>query len=105
MLRSGIALAGANTSLSKGGDEGLASAEKMAGLRLSGTELVVLSACETGVGTVQRGEGVLGLKRALILSGAKTVVLSLWKLPSRPRSRSWRRSTPRWGPGPPRPRP
>jgi CHAT domain-containing protein len=83
MLRSGIVLAGANTSLREGRDDGVVSAEKILGLRLKGTELVVLSACETGVGEVKGGEGVFGLKRAFILSGAKTVVMSLWSVPSK----------------------
>ena len=83
MLRSGIVLAGANTSLAEGRDDGIVSAEKILGLKLRGTELVVLSACETGVGDVQTGEGVFGLKRAFILSGAKTVVMSLWSVPSK----------------------
>ena len=82
MLRSGIALAGANTSQKQGKDYGLVSAEKVLGLKLKGTELVVLSACQTGVGDVQAGEGVFGLKRAFILSGARTVVMSLWSVPS-----------------------
>jgi len=83
MLRSGIALAGANTSQRQGKDYGMVSAEKILGLHLKGTDLVVLSACETGVGEVQTGEGVFGLKRAFLLSGAKTVVMSLWSVPSR----------------------
>jgi CHAT domain-containing protein len=83
MLRSGIALAGINLSLKEGKDEGIMSAEKVMGLKLIGTDLVVLSACETGVGDVQSGEGVFGLKRAFILSGAKAVILSLWSVPSR----------------------
>ncbi len=82
MLRSGIVLAGVNTSLKKGKDDGLVSAEKILGLKLKGTDLVVLSACETGIGDIQSGEGVFGLKRAFILSGAKTVVMSLWSVPS-----------------------
>ena len=82
MLRSGIVLAGANRSLSEGSDEGLVSAEKILGLRLRGTELVTLSACETAVGDVRTGEGVFGLKRAFLLSGAKTLVMSLWSVPS-----------------------
>ncbi|MDD5771892.1 MAG: HEAT repeat domain-containing protein [bacterium] len=81
MLRSGIALAGANTSLNLGRDKGIVVAEKISGLRLRGTELVVLSACDTGVGEVKKGEGVFGLKRAFILAGAKTLVMSLWKVP------------------------
>jgi CHAT domain-containing protein len=83
MLRSGIALAGANASLKEGRDDGIVSAEKILGLRLKGTDLVVLSACETGTGEVKIGEGVFGLKRAFILSGAKTVVMSLWSIPSK----------------------
>lgn len=82
MLRSGIVLAGANRSLSEGTDEGLVSAEKILGLRLRGTDLVTLSACETAVGDVRTGEGVFGLKRAFLLSGAKTLVMSLWSVPS-----------------------
>jgi len=83
MLRSGIVLAGVNTSLEEGSDAGMVSAEKILGLKLKGTDLVVLSACETGVGDVQSGEGVFGLKRAFITSGAKTVVMTLWSIPSK----------------------
>jgi len=83
MLRSGIVLAGANASLKEGRDDGVVSAEKILGLRLKGTELVVLSACDTGTGEVKSGEGVFGLKRSFILSGAKTVVMSLWSITSK----------------------
>lgn len=83
MLRSGIALAGVNRSLPQGQDDGLVTAEKILGMRLLGTDLVTLSACETGVGDIKAGEGVFGLKRAFILAGARTVVLSLWSVPSR----------------------
>jgi CHAT domain-containing protein len=82
MLRSGIALAGVNSSLANGTDDGFVTAEKILGMRLKGTDLVTLSACETGVGELHDGEGVFGLKRAFILAGARTVVLSLWSVPS-----------------------
>ena len=82
MFRSGLALAGINRSLREGKDEGMMSADKVMGLRLLGTDLVALSACETGVGDVESGEGVFGLKRAFVLSGARSVILSLWSVPS-----------------------
>lgn len=82
MLRSGIVLAGVNGALARGRDDGLVTAEKILGMRLLGTDLVTLSACETGVGDITAGEGVFGLKRAFILAGARTVVLSLWSVPS-----------------------
>jgi tetratricopeptide (TPR) repeat protein/CHAT domain-containing protein len=86
MLRSGLALAGANTflrgaALPTEAEDGLLTAEDVAGMDLLDTELVVLSACDTGLGAVHAGEGVFGLRRAFIVAGAKTLVMSLWKVP------------------------
>ena len=76
LLRSGIVLAGADVS----GDHSLLTALELAGLNLWGTELVVLSACDSGRGEIKRGQGVYGLRRALIVAGAETVVTSLWSV-------------------------
>lgn len=76
-LRAGVALAGANQPVA-GRDDGILTAEEICTLDLRGVETVVLSACDTGVGDVTTGEGVLGLRRAFTVAGAQTVVNSLW---------------------------
>jgi CHAT domain-containing protein/Tfp pilus assembly protein PilF len=87
LLRSGLALAGArapvpeaSTSSEPRPDAALVTALELAGLDLWGTQLVVLSACDTGRGEVQLGQGVSGLRRSLVVAGAETVVMSLWKV-------------------------
>jgi CHAT domain-containing protein len=74
LLRSGLALAGAD------GGAGIVSALELASMDLIGTKLAVLSACETGLGDLKNGEGVFGLRRALVIAGAEAQVVSLWQV-------------------------
>jgi CHAT domain-containing protein len=86
---SGLALAGANrrATAPEGADDGILTAEEIAALDLSGVGWVVLSACDTGVGAVDAGEGVSGLRRALRVAGARTVISSLWAIEDESASR------------------
>jgi len=86
MLRSGLYFAGANRTLagkSSGHDpdNGVLTSMEVSNLNLRGTELVVLSACDTGRGDIKNGEGVFGLRRALQEAGAQKVLMSLWSVP------------------------
>jgi CHAT domain-containing protein len=88
MLRSGLALAGAQTTLrawSRGEvppteDDGIINALEVGGLDLKNTWLVTLSACDTGSGTAAAGEGVMGLRRGFIEAGAQNLLMTLWSV-------------------------
>ena len=77
LLRSGLALAGANL-VKDGKANGILTALEVSNLDLWGTKLVVLSACDTGVGEVKNGEGIYGLRRSFFLAGTESLVMSLW---------------------------
>jgi CHAT domain-containing protein len=88
MHRSGLALTGALTTLqawAKGEappteEDGVITAEEVSGLKLGGTWLVVLSACDTGNGEAQAGEGVIGLRRGFISAGTQNLLMTLWPI-------------------------
>ncbi len=91
MYRSGVALTGAEATLKQWGagtvldtaNDGILTADEMAQLDLEGTWMVVLSACETGLGEARAGEGVLGMRRGLSQAGAQHLLLTLWPVADR----------------------
>ena len=95
LLRSGLVLAGANSIRASPtdttGEDGIITAEEIAAMDLSSVEGAVLSGCDTGVGALSAGEGILGLRRAFEIAGARSLVLTLWTV-SDEAAREWMRS-------------
>lgn len=85
LIRSGLALAGANNAWKgkpvSGVEDGILTAYEVSNMYLPHTKLAVLSACETGLGDIQGSEGVYGLQRAFKIAGVQNLVMSLWKVP------------------------
>ena len=86
MMRTGLIMAGANQVWTggkplKGLEDGILTAYEISQLNLEGTELVVLSACETGLGKIEGNEGIYGLQRAFKIAGAQYLLMSLWQVP------------------------
>jgi hypothetical protein len=91
MVRCGLMLGGSNISwtgnpqkmIEQTGDDGILTAAEVANLDLSNTKLVVLSACETGLGKIEGSEGTFGLKRGFKLAGVEQIIVSLWSVPDK----------------------
>jgi CHAT domain-containing protein len=100
MLRSGLYFAGANRTLAGRApvdiEDGVMTAFEATGLNLQGTELVVLSACETGLGHMQNGEGIFGLRRAMQEAGAQSVLMSMWSVPDEETQELMTRFSAKW---------
>ena len=105
LVRCGIALAGANHAgqlMNALAEDGLLTGLEASLLNLQGTELVILSACDSGTGEVKIGEGVMSLQRAFRIAGAQTVLASHWKVSDKATSQLMTEFIRRWRSGEPR---
>ncbi len=102
MMRSGLILAGGNYAwqngqpIHEGDEDGILTAYEISQLDLSQTQLVVLSACETGLGDIQGNEGVYGLQRAFKIAGSRYLVMTLWQVPDVHTKELWIRFYRNW---------
>ena len=78
LIKSGVVLAGANVSTNNSIDDGLLTALEFSKMDLEGTELVVISGCDSGRGFVKNGDNIYGLRRSITVAGAKSSILTLW---------------------------
>jgi len=88
LIRSGLIMSGANNAwnnniIPQGIDDGILTAYEVSGMDLYNTELVVLSACETGLGDIKGSEGVYGLQRSFKMAGVDYLIMSLWQVPDK----------------------
>ncbi|MDJ0583060.1 CHAT domain-containing protein [Crocosphaera sp.] len=80
LAATGLALAGVQQRGDGDIENGLFTALEAVNLDLKGTQLIVLSACDTGLGTVETGEGIYGLRRSFVIAGSQTQIISLWRV-------------------------
>lgn len=80
MINAGLLLAGVSNEGNLDGEDGILTAYEIMNLDLSNVDMIVLSACETALGEISSGQGIYGLQRAFFVGGAKTLIMSLWKV-------------------------
>ena len=83
LYRSGLLFAGANSKIGLKSNDGIMTSFEISKMNLENVDMVVLSACETGLGDIKSGEGVYGLQRAFKMAGVNTIIMSLWKVPDK----------------------